>query len=154
MNRRLTKRNDDFSIITKEGVDVHYISQALSKLQQYENMEEDGMLLKLPCKIGDPIYEICELNTYGGADVRCLGKERKIEKWEFDLSMCGIIDKIGDTWFLTESEAIKRFKELYGEFAEEGSIVDDVIKKGDIMSKKHNDFDVMYDEQYWTTEKN
>lgn len=30
----------------------------LEKLAKYEDMEEQGLLIKLPCKVGDTVYEI------------------------------------------------------------------------------------------------
>lgn len=36
------------------------VRKALYKLAEYEDLEEQGLLLKLPCKVGDTVYEICE----------------------------------------------------------------------------------------------
>ena len=32
------------------------IIDALNRLAEYEDMEEQGLLLRLPCKVGDTIY--------------------------------------------------------------------------------------------------
>ena len=34
-----------------------YIGKAADKLAEYEDAEEQGLLLRLPCKIGDTVYE-------------------------------------------------------------------------------------------------
>ena len=34
--------------------------QCLEKLYEYENLEDDGRLIGLPCKVGDTVYEIIE----------------------------------------------------------------------------------------------
>lgn len=34
------------------------VDEALNKLAEYEDLEEQGKLLKLPCKIGDPVYKV------------------------------------------------------------------------------------------------
>ena len=34
------------------------IDTAITKLAQYENLEEQGKLLKLPCAVGDTVYEV------------------------------------------------------------------------------------------------
>ena len=34
--------------------------RAIEKLAEYEDAEEQGLLLKLPCKVGDTVYEIIE----------------------------------------------------------------------------------------------
>lgn len=36
--------------------ECNYISNALEKLAEYEDLEEQGRLLKLPCKVGDTVY--------------------------------------------------------------------------------------------------
>lgn len=34
------------------------IVEFLKELQEYRNLEEQGLLLKLPCKVGDVVYQI------------------------------------------------------------------------------------------------
>lgn len=36
--------------------ECRYISDALKKLAEYEDLEEQGKLIKLPCKVGDKVY--------------------------------------------------------------------------------------------------
>ena len=56
---RLTERNFDFtSNFVKSHLQSWSIAQALSKLQEYENLDEQGFLLRLPCKVGDTVYAI------------------------------------------------------------------------------------------------
>lgn len=38
-----------------------YISDALKKLADYEDLEQQGRLIKLPCKVGDIVWD----NDYG-----------------------------------------------------------------------------------------
>ena len=33
---------------------------ALNRLAEYEDMEEQGLLVRLPCKVGDTVYDISE----------------------------------------------------------------------------------------------
>lgn len=42
------------------------IAKQLEELKQYKNLEERGLLLKLPCKIGDTLYRI---DTYDKTNV-------------------------------------------------------------------------------------
>lgn len=42
---------------TIEAVPVQH-GECLKKLQSYENAEEQGLLLRLPCKVGDTFFEI------------------------------------------------------------------------------------------------
>lgn len=37
------------------------IGKCFNKLGEYENLEEQGKLLKLPCAVGDTVYEVQEL---------------------------------------------------------------------------------------------
>ena len=39
-------------------------SDIINKLAEYEDLEEQGLLLKLPCKVGDKIYHIEDGNIY------------------------------------------------------------------------------------------
>lgn len=41
--------------------ECQYISDALEKLAKYEDLEEQGRLVKLPCKVGDTVWD----NDYG-----------------------------------------------------------------------------------------
>ena len=38
--------------------------EAISKLADYEDAEEQGLLLRLPCKIGDRVYWIDDYEIY------------------------------------------------------------------------------------------
>ena len=41
----------------KEG--LYLLEKALERLAQYEDLEENGLLLRLPCKIGTLVYVDC-----------------------------------------------------------------------------------------------
>ena len=45
--------------------------KVLQKLADYEDLEEQGRLLKLPCKVGDRLYWIDEEDDYGN-EVLCI----------------------------------------------------------------------------------
>lgn len=68
MNSRLTGkiRNVDGSassikpIADDKGFPNKFGSDVLTKLADYEDLEEQGRLLKLPCKVGDTVYYISE----------------------------------------------------------------------------------------------
>lgn len=46
---------------TKETKSNVTIKQALDKLAEYEDLEEQGLLLRLPCKVGDTVYRISDM---------------------------------------------------------------------------------------------
>mgnify|MGYP004512347547 FL=1 len=46
--------------MTFTGLELAKIAAESKELQDYKNLEDHGLLLKLPCKKGDYIYEICK----------------------------------------------------------------------------------------------
>lgn len=43
---------------TKEAKSNVTIKEAIDKLAEYEDLEEQGLLIRLPCKVGDVLYVI------------------------------------------------------------------------------------------------
>ena len=87
------------------------------KLATYEDAEEQGRLVILPCKVGDTVY-----NTTWWDDiqekVKVAGKTyyRTVRKYKVSKSTFGYsdIEEFGKTVFLTKSEAEAKLKELRG----------------------------------------
>lgn len=88
---------------------------ACKKLAEYEQLEEQGLLVRLPCKVGDSVFIIV------GKDI----SKQKIRKVE--ISDNGIIFKtnkqkrtfsiagFGESVFLTREEAEKKLEEMKNE---------------------------------------
>ena len=61
---RLTKRFTDGTYYCEDIEDVGikginaptYVGKVVDKLADYEDLEEQGLLLRLPCKVGDTVY--------------------------------------------------------------------------------------------------
>ena len=70
------------------------------KWQEYKNLEEQGLLVRLPCKVGAEVYYILGIPN----KTPCT-----IDKCVFELSD---IDKIGESLFLTREEAEKKLEEM------------------------------------------
>ena len=109
--------------------DCEYFNDAIEKLAKYEDLEEQGLLLKLPCPIGTEVYKVrevcyCDFNYDDEVCTRyCKYKceeglycEHQIVKYEiskvlFTIDMC---DEFNKTIFLTKEEVteeiIKRTK--------------------------------------------
>ena len=87
------------------------------KLKEYEDLEEQGRLIKLPCKIGDEVYNITWWDDVQ-EKVVVKGKTyyRTIHKHKVSKSAFGYtdIEEIGKTVFLTRKEAEAKLKELRG----------------------------------------
>lgn len=85
------------------------------KLAEYEDLEEQGLLLRLPCKVGTTVY-----NTTWWDDVqekvKVDGKTfyRTVHKHKVSKSTFSLLDiyDFGKTIFLTKSEAEKKLKEM------------------------------------------
>lgn len=82
--------------------DCGIVEDMVKKLADYEDLEEQGRLIKLPCKVGDDVYYILGIPN----ETPCV-----IDKCTFELSD---INKIGKTLFLTKSEAEAKLKGLRG----------------------------------------
>ena len=100
---RLTdsKRNSDGTASSKESlIDIEhdrpsaYCGEILTKLADYEDLEEQGRLLALPCKIGDRLYWINDEDDDGNKGF-CIKQYNEDEK----VQAIGI-DKDGDMFVM------------------------------------------------------
>ena len=118
---RLTERNpswiDDELWERACEPDCEEIDAVYRKLKDYEDLEEQGRLIKLPCKIGTKVYNITWWDDVQ-EKVVVKGKTyyRTIHKHKVSKSTFGYtdIEEIGKTVFLTKSEAEAKLKELRG----------------------------------------
>ena len=105
---RLTHRCGKY--INYKQMDVDAVIQ---KLADYEDIEEQGLLLRLPCKAGSKVYEIIDDCNFGGdchTKRMCNGCEDRdlhIEPLYLttELSIVSRMTDFGKTIFLTCSEA-------------------------------------------------
>ena len=87
---------------SSECDDCEITTSVCEKLGEYEDLEEQGRLIKLPCKVGTDIYYIFGIPN----EMPCT-----IESCVFELSD---INEIGKTLFITKSKAEAKLKELRG----------------------------------------
>lgn len=80
--------------------DCKQLAEWFKQLKEYQTLEEQGRLIKLPCKVGTDVYYILGIPN----ETPCT-----IDKCVFELSD---IHKIGKTLFLTREEAETKLKEL------------------------------------------
>ena len=107
-----------------------YWLQAYFKLKDYEDLEEQGLLLRLPCKVGDTVLD----NDFGKPCIYTItgfsfgtGKgyiDKPISKKEviyyysnYSGSITGgfVVSENGKTVFLTKSEVEQKLKEMESE---------------------------------------
>ena len=126
---RLTERerNVDGTGVAKEeitdGLLKPFADKILTKLAVYEDLEEQGLLVRLPCKVGDTVYRvnagakqpiipmtvseihfICYKNECA-VRFDAIGKEDMGES-------CYRLEDIGRIVFLTREEAEKKLEEM------------------------------------------
>lgn len=120
---RLTKRLQELNGLCiaeceKECTEGYYechkckpFADVMKKLADYEDAEEQGLLLKLPCKVGDTVFHIHTIPR--------LRTERKViaevKTDSFFLALCVLEGRFGKTVFLTKEEAEQALAEMKGE---------------------------------------
>ena len=112
---RLTKRNSDGIVGTElKYYNYNTFQKMARKLAEYEDLEEQGRLVILPCKVGDTLYRLVP-NLYREY-VEIKIAQFVINKNEIyfitDKGVSWSVDKIGKTVFLTKSEAEQKLKEM------------------------------------------
>jgi hypothetical protein len=110
----------------------HDYIKASEKLAEYEDLEEQGLLVGLPCKVGDDVYIIPSLSVYGlniingyeklnkiyhqhvGTIVITAGHWYATSREEYGVYNEKVLNDIafGTTWFLTREEAEKKLEEM------------------------------------------
>jgi hypothetical protein len=122
------------SSVIKEYWEHKQVAEYLKKLKEYQQLEEQSRLVKLPCKVGDDVwfvpsqanYKLNILNHHSKANRVYHQKVAKItfsmNGWylecDKDLEYATdhiLVDKMyKETWFLTKNEAEAKLKELGG----------------------------------------
>ena len=82
------------------------LQQVLDKLKTYEDAEEQGLLLRLPCKVGDTVYQI---HTLPRSNRKVLAQ---VEVDAFFISLCLLEGRFGKTVFLAREEAEKALADM------------------------------------------
>lgn len=120
---------DPVDVVDNEYSKANY-NKILTKLGDYEDLEEQGRLIKLPCKVGDTVYCIftrytrCTFGNEEFDEYSCQGCEyecdSKKENYVQDMKAYSLdwivtnLKNIGKTAFLTKSETEAKLKELRG----------------------------------------
>ena len=109
---------------------------AYKKLKEYEDLEEQGLLVRLPCKVGDDVYIIPSPSVYGlnilngyenlnrvyhqhiGSIIFTDNHWYATSREEYKVYSEKILNDIafGTTWFLTHEEAEKKLEEIKNEY--------------------------------------
>ena len=87
-----------------------YLYPAIEKLATYEDLEEQGLLVRLPCPIGTTVWDICGMDIRENVvcGIEC-GKNGKQFLWANHDEWLG---ELNDLVFLTREEAEKKLEEM------------------------------------------
>lgn len=58
---RLTERTEEGQAIPRMDLKNNGHQRCMERLAEYEDLEEQGRLLKLPCAVGDTVYAYCSM---------------------------------------------------------------------------------------------
>jgi hypothetical protein len=106
----ILKQDDN---ITRAREREELAQQAIDRLAEYEDMEEQGLLVRLPCKVGDRVYQVIDDCTFPGdcgTKRMCKGCEYRnlfIEKNTFRLYLLTDDGKLRRGYYRTREEAEK-----------------------------------------------
>nr|DAO96214.1 MAG TPA: hypothetical protein [Caudoviricetes sp.] len=136
---RLTQKLDKMIWLKDQGLKIepcemnaHHCRMILEKLADYEDLEEQGVLVRLPCKVGDDVYiipspTVYRLNIINGYEklnkichqhvgtiVITAGHWYATSREEYGVYNEKVLNDIafGTTWFLTHEEAEKKLEEM------------------------------------------
>lgn len=128
---RLTRRLNNNKIVAIKGDSCDYnaysfdcqiseerkrLKTALEKLANYEDLEEQGLLVRLPCKVGEKLWcivnsAIRELRVYR-FDMPAFGTTDIVFRYADGFKLERFVGEIGKTVFLTREEAEKKLEEI------------------------------------------
>ena len=134
---RLTERerNVDGTGVAREeitdGLLKPFADKILTKLAVYEDLEEQGLLVRLPCKVGDMVWELClcddENYKIFPMIVKTVSEYGTLRQAKKDITIWNIYAEsdytymyksfadFGKTVFSTKEEAEKKLEELKNE---------------------------------------
>ena len=109
--------NGIYGMIGKCG--RYFVGEAIDKLAEYENAEDEGRLVVLPCNVGDTVYLIDDIDCV--FERESIVTEIEIDKdgvtimIQDEIPICSSgynLSDFGEIVFLTREEAKKALKEI------------------------------------------
>lgn len=92
------------------------VAELLEELKSYKEAEEQGLLVRLPCKVGDDLYCIVngevkklKVHSFGVPDFEIIDIEFK---YVDGFKIVRFVGEVGKTVFLTREEAEKKLEEI------------------------------------------
>ncbi len=109
---RFTEKYEGWNV-PKGAVNTEYDMASLKcfdKLAEYEQAEEDGLLIRLPCKVGDTVYTACSW----GIEIGVVGSIQLISDRVFVNNIQGAMIGEAHNIFLTKAEAEQALAKMKG----------------------------------------
>lgn len=92
------------------------IKNMIKKLADYEDLEEQGLLVRLPCKVGDTLYcidnEIVELLIVNSFRIYNFNRIEIDFENASGFTLCTFSGELDEGYFLTREEAEKKLEEM------------------------------------------
>ena len=122
MERLTEKQNDKLFLVKQDNgefIPCYWDEdnfRAIEKLNAYENLEEQGLFVRLPCKLGDVLYCI----DNGIVETLIVNSFRiyNFNRVEIDFenasgfALCTFAGELDEGYFLSREEAEKKLEEL------------------------------------------
>ena len=102
--KNLQERIEKMAFDDKAEVGVKFLASTVSdlkELREYKQLEEQGLLLRLPCKVGDTVYHVVQGRIVEVSNVDL-----------FFLLLSVAENRFNNSVFLTQAEAEQKLKEL------------------------------------------
>lgn len=138
MERLTEKQNDKLFLVKKDNgefIPCYWDEdnfRAIEKLNAYENLEEQGLLVRLPCKVGNDVYIIPSPSVYGLNIINGYENFNRVyhqhigsitfadsywyatSREEYGVYNEKVLNDVAfeKTWFLTREEAEKKLEEM------------------------------------------
>lgn len=104
---------------TFTGLELTKLAIMQKELKKYEDLEEQGLIVRLPCKVGDDLYCIVngevkklKVHSFGVPDFEITDIEFK---YVDGFKIVRFVGEVGKTVFLTREEAEKKLDEMKNE---------------------------------------
>ncbi len=101
------------------GLELTKLAIMQKELKEYKDLEEQGLLVRLPCKVGDDLYCIVngevkklKVHSFGVPDFEITDIEFK---YVDGFKIVRFVGEVGKTVFLTREEAEKKLEEMKNE---------------------------------------
>lgn len=108
--------NDIKANCVKCAKEHEQLAKWLEELKSYKDLEEQGLLVKLPCKVGDNLYCIVngevkklKVHSFGVPDFEITDIEFK---YVDGFKIVRFVGEVGKTVFLTREEAVNKLEEM------------------------------------------